>query len=278
MKGKLVILSLVMMVNAVMQVGNGFTQMPAQTIHLTVESGVNEQILKASVQISISVSSNRVTVANTQEVVQSISLGLGTLVVVDKKVFLVTHDHWGDNLQEKSLIQIRSASNRLLGQISGSRFKSLLLYKDGGTMVVEAPQKLARVFIDGLADRVSKGVRGIAMKGSANEPKPGDVVQVARRYGKDGDRIEVINATVVSSDRYKGVSVLKLRNLNGETISPGDSGGGIWFYGKLVGNMLATVQEKVRSTTNPTDVTLNFTDLSLAASLPIDLSKIKTSG
>ena len=62
--------------------------------------------------------------------------------------------------------------------------------------------------------------------------------------------------------------MLSLRSLNGQSIEPGDSGGGIWVNGHLAGNMSMTVREVCQYwwQLEPSDD--NKTDLSLAAVLP----------
>jgi len=51
----------------------------------------------------------------------------------------------------------------------------------------------------------------------------------------------MLEAEVESIGEYKGLPIFVLRSLDGLPIVSGDSGGGIWQDGRLVGNMWATV-------------------------------------
>jgi hypothetical protein len=70
---------------------------------------------------------------------------------------------------------------------------------------------------------------------------------------------------------FNGVKLLSLRSLNGQSIEPGDSGGGIWIDGHLAGNMWMTVRETRQYWWQSQPADDNKTDLSLAAGLPHNL-------
>jgi len=70
---------------------------------------------------------------------------------------------------------------------------------------------------------------------------------------------------------FNGVKMLSLRSLNGQSIEPGDSGGGIWINGHLAGNMWMTVRETRQYLWQSQPSDDNKTDLSLAAGLPNNL-------
>ncbi len=62
-------------------------------------------------------------------------------------------------------------------------------------------------------------------------------------------------------------SVMKLQSVDGQTVIPGDSGGGIWLGGVLVGNMWMTIQEQWHYDDNPEPTATVTTDRSRAAGL-----------
>ena len=85
------------------------------------------------------------------------------------------------------------------------------------------------------------------------------------------NQITILAAEVVDQELFNGIPMMSLRSLNGQSIEPGDSGGGIWVNGHLAGNMWMTVRQ-VRQywwQLEPPDD--NKTDLSLAAALPHNL-------
>lgn len=183
--------------------------------------------------------------------------GMGTLVNYQGESFLVTHNHWGDMLQDTNIIELRDAENRLIRTIYGYEFKSLIIYKDPGTLVLHAP--------DGLADAVVPGSLDISLT-----LKPGDTVQVAYRGQTNLDRLEVLDAVVTETGLTGVVPVLTIRSLDGQLIRPGDSGGGVWHNGKLAANTWAVLATSlVVGTSGQIDQTSQtFTDLSYAAILP----------
>jgi hypothetical protein len=69
---------------------------------------------------------------------------------------------------------------------------------------------------------------------------------------------------------YQGLPVYKLRSLNGQYIQPGDSGGGVWQDGVLVGNNWAVLMKPAGHTLVSTgsggEDDLVFTEMSYAAS------------
>jgi hypothetical protein len=74
-------------------------------------------------------------------------------------------------------------------------------------------------------------------------------------------------------DWYKGLPVFKLRSLSGQPLKQGDSGGGVWFRGQLVGNTWATLltssgAEKTTAIGSEVESRPAYTDISIAAMLP----------
>jgi cell wall-associated NlpC family hydrolase len=68
--------------------------------------------------------------------------------------------------------------------------------------------------------------------------------------------------------------VYKLRSLDGQAIQPGDSGGGVWHEGVLVGNnwMVEAISDgNLESTGITVESTRVYTDVSYAAVLSEDI-------
>ena len=153
--------------------------------------------------------------------------GLGTLVRRNGQTLIVTHDHWTHITANLSAAEFRSADGRLLLTLSGEAFLSLIRYRDGGTLVLAAPDELASLPVAELD--APAPVEG------ANE---NDVVWVVRRARNNvGTTVEVIGATVQAVQTADGLQRLRLRGADGAVVLEGDSGGGIWQGGRFLGNV-----------------------------------------
>ncbi len=186
--------------------------------------------------------------------------GPGSLVQCGVETLLVTHNHWGEFLQDTTAIEFRDGGNQLLKVISGFEFKRLLRYQDAGTLVIQAP--------DGIALQPAT-----ACLGDANGLQPGEVVFLAYRQTPDLKNIAIIEATVETVFTFRGLPAYTLRSLNGEPIKCGDSGGGVWHEGELVGNLWATVEVEKDPITailtgDADQSSLKATNKSFAAVLP----------
>lgn len=186
----------------------------------------DSQILAASVQISL-------TLRMSGEV--NTALGLGTLVGRDGQAWIVTHNHWKDLLDDLCLVEFRDAENRLLLRMFGFEFKALIAQADAGTLILKAPEGLLEAMDEG------NGAFEAAQIGAQDDIRPGDVVRVAHRQPGKRDRVELMPAVVEAVIAYKGLPAYQLRSLDGQPVLVGDSGGGIWFEGQLVGNLWATL-------------------------------------
>ena len=192
---------------------------------------------------------------------QLMATGLGSLVRDGKKTLLITHNHWGEALRDMTVVTIYDVDHDVLKIMLGKEFKSLATYQDAGTLVLEAPQELAG----------SPSACG-AKLGDSGQVESGDLVWVV--YHQTGNRTEIglLEAEVESVREYKGLPIFVLRSLGGLPVVGGDSGGGIWQDGQLVGNMWATVTKpaasnaSVSSTQNQS--VPQATDISYAALLP----------
>jgi hypothetical protein len=73
------------------------------------------------------------------------------------------------------------------------------------------------------------------------ESSPGDVVLLVYRQ-RDGERgISIMEARVEKTGARQGRPIIRLQSSNSESIVGGDSGGGVWLQGNLVGNIWSTV-------------------------------------
>lgn len=151
--------------------------------------------------------------------------GLGTLVNLNGETMIVTHDHWTllDTLQ---MARFYDAAGNLLAEVTGDAFRQLIRYRDGGTMVLALPTPLTTTAVNGNAQLV----------------QPEDVVFLTYRL-PNSDLLDVLVMGVADVYERNGRDVFALVSLNGEIVGNGNSGGGVWYQGKLVGNMWVTVKE-----------------------------------
>ncbi len=150
--------------------------------------------------------------------------GLGSLVVWHGGTVIVTHNHWGTILSEAEYVQIMDAKGYLLYRLGMVDFLRLIIYRDPGTLVLAAPA----------------GITSDIRLARADSTSVGDLVTLVHQAADNPDHVEVLQAQVARSKNYKGQSVYMLKLANGAQIIPGDSGGGIWLDGKLVGNIWAS--------------------------------------
>jgi hypothetical protein len=188
-----------------------------------------------------------------------VSLGydMGTLVQHQGETYLVTHNHYGDMLQDMNVVQFRDAENHKIRSMYGSVFKSLIVYQDPGTLVLRAP--------DGLTDTLTP-----VSVDHQPQLQPGDIVQVTYRGGPERDKVEILDA-VIEKVTVSGVTpVYRLRSVDGQLLTAGDSGGGVWYGESFVGNtwsiVLTYTTVGTLGTSNP--VSEIQTNLSYAAIFP----------
>jgi hypothetical protein len=200
-----------------------------------------------------------IVVENIQKTDVTLAYDLATLVEYQGEKYLVTHNHWNEMLQDMNIIELRDADYTMIRTIYAKDFKSLIVFLDAGTMILRAPA--------GLPDSLTPGSFEAAAQLNA-----GDTVLVARWSHPNRDQLEVTQAVIEESSFLKGEPVYTLRNLNGQPLHPGDSGGGVWHNGKLVANTwtVVTNYSSVDSagTVDPTSETL--TDISHAAKFPVE--------
>jgi hypothetical protein len=219
------------------------------------------KVLKATVEIKMDVSTG----SNGDQVEAK---GLGSLVSDGDKTLLVTHNHWGEVLQKMTVIEFYNTAGQLLKMMFGSEFKSLVAYQDAGTLVLNAPEDLVK-----LNHRSKKALLGTAELGDSHRVKAGDIVTLIYHLQENQKGIGVLEARVESIFQFLGLPAFKLRSLDGTPIMKGDSGGGIWSNGQLVGNMWATVQKEGSTSQSaasnaPANNEFQPTDISYGAILP----------
>jgi hypothetical protein len=167
--------------------------------------------------------------------------GLGTLAINPGGALLITHDHWGELLDTAPMVQVRDTGDALLLQLSGLEFRNAILYRDGGTMVLRAPASLLPS--DQLTARA-------ASLGDGKEVQPGDTVHLVHQLAGREHQIGVMDAVIDSVSGKDQRPVYTLRSLDGTPIVPGDSGGGIWVEGELLGNMWTTIMIRETATSS----------------------------
>jgi hypothetical protein len=148
-----------------------------------------------------------------------IAEGLGTVVKVNGRSLLITHDHWSQLTADLGEVQFRDAAGVLLAKMDLVRFKRLILSRNGGLMVLAAPDAL----------------QGLAVAVGTNRATAGsDLWLVHRQEGQ----VVVSPVQVESAGLKDGVAVWRLQ---GQMVVNGDSGGGVWGDGRLLAVMWTAV-------------------------------------
>lgn len=170
--------------------------------------------------------------SNTSFKDMSLGHGIGTLIEHKGEHYLVTHNHWGNILDEDlATVELRDAQNKLIKPMFASAFKELIVHQDPGTLVLQA--------IPELVERLKP-----AQIETSPTLKEGTVVQVAYRQLPNRVSLTVLDAKVVRTSTFEGEAIYEIRSTDGQGLQKGDSGGGVWHNGKLVGNTWAIVVEK----------------------------------
>ena len=156
------------------------------------------------------------------------AFGLGTLTAGEQSPVIVTHDHWGHPMEELALVEFRDAGSSLLMELPGKTFAQLIRYRDGGTLIFEAPA--------GLESQLGAPAGAVVQPALAK----GDTVLLLHQQDGDTGKLELVPAVVADVISEQGVMAFELRTLDGTPIIHGDSGGGVWLNGRLAGNMWST--------------------------------------
>jgi hypothetical protein len=158
--------------------------------------------------------------------------GLGTLVYKGGEPLIVTHDHWSGLDSQLGIVHIRNGHGQLLVEMQMLQFKGLIKYRDGGTMILSAPEEIA-----------TRLRSGNMLAHSLEDPNltAGDEVSLVYRQRNGEPGVAMMQAEVESIGRKQGLPVLRLSTPEGKPIVGGDSGGGVWLKGNLAGNTWTTI-------------------------------------
>ena len=190
----------------------------------------------------------------------SVGYDMATLVEYEGETYLVTHNHYGEMLQDMNIVQFRDANNHRIQSMYASEFKSRIVYRDPGTLVLRAPEGLTDTLTPVRVDQQP-------------QLQPGDIVQVAYRGGPEREEVEILDAVIETVTVLGETPVYRLRCLDGQLLSPGDSGGGIWYGENFVGNnwsiVLTYAVAATSASTNASEPSpMTQTNLSYAAIFP----------
>ncbi len=186
-----------------------------------------------------------------------LAYGVGTLIQYQGEILLVTHNHWR-TLQAATIVKFYDADNHLIKVIIQQRFVESIVYADAGTLILRPPQELIEQLVPVSVQEIPQVAAG-------------QTVDIVYRENPSREIAAIKQAVVEEVAIYNNEPVYKLRSLDGQPIQPGDSGGGIWYDGCLVGNNWTVT---ARSTTTPEESVeeiLVYTDTSYGAILPDDL-------
>ena len=154
----------------------------------------------------------------------SAAQGLGTLVEEGSQRFVITHNHWSVPATELDRVELRTTAGERLLVLEAATFLSLVRYQDWGTMLFEAPQQL-------------QGIAAAAL-GDGSQLAGGDSVWLVAQDAGMANAVGLATARVESVDVAVTPGLIALRGSDGAVVA-GDSGGGIWHDGRLVGNLWA---------------------------------------
>jgi hypothetical protein len=267
MARKILFISLVGIVGSALLFGlnsSGLSIIHAQSSAL---NAVTEQrILRATVQITLVCEEIQETaIGSTSEVRGQVSRttnstiadGIGTLVSYEGEILLVTHNHWPQMVDSAKPDRVRfhDAQGEPLLEIDGAVFYYNILYRDGGTLVMRAPEALVNE------------LEPVVEVSDHQSVVPGQIVHVVRHQPGSEKKVGLLTARVTAVDEDRFHSVMTLQSMNGQSIEPGDSGGGVWVNGTLVGNMWMTIRQERFHSDSPEETTLTVTDRSRAAAL-----------
>ena len=166
--------------------------------------------------------------------------GLGTVVQVNGRSYLITHDHWSQLAANLGDVQFRDATGALLAELDLYHFKRLILWRDGGTMVLAVPD----------------GLQKSAMTVTYQQITENDDLWLVHRQG---GQVVVSPVEKMAADLKNGMDVWRLQ---GQAVVGGDSGGGVWVNGRLAAITWAAVMME-----NQTNAERQATDVSIAAVL-----------
>jgi hypothetical protein len=199
--------------------------------NISVDRATQDQILNATVQIRLfAPDASAQLVGNVYPYIMS--QGLGTLVRSGDKHYIITHNHWS-TLAKLDFVKFYDSNFELLLEMSGAAFKNLILRQDAGALVLQAPPELVGKMIASAGDFPEASPMGGLKLGA------GDQVLVAHQKPGQEDEVAVEPAVIEQRLTFQGLPAFQLRTADGSALIPGDSGGGLWSNGYLVGDLWA---------------------------------------
>ncbi|MEJ2596694.1 MAG: hypothetical protein P8Z00_00095 [Anaerolineales bacterium] len=199
--------------------------------NISVDRATQTQILNATVQIRLfAPDTSAQPVGNVYPYVMS--QGLGSLVREGENYRIITHNHWS-LLDQVDFVKFYDANFVLLLEMSGTAFKDLILQQDAGTLVLQVPPEIIEKM------SAVPGAFGEASLDDGLKLGAGDQVLVVHQKPGQEDKVEVIPAVIDRRMTFQGLPAFQLHASDGSALIPGDSGGGLWFNGYLVGDLWA---------------------------------------
>ena len=265
--------SLILTITVFTQACSSITSQPAQTglsVQFTTDTSNPDSILAATLQI-IAFPAQQPD-DNGQTVYER---GLASLIQVESEILLVSHDHW-NFLADIARVQFLDADSSLLAEISGDEFRSLIRYHDQGSLLLDTPAELDPAYLALLASRSGQPTAHPILPGRLADLQTlqvGQIVSIAYRVGENRSQVGTKQAAVVELFEVEGLPAFRLQSLDGSVIMPGDSGGGIWLDGQLVGNMWMSERIPNRGLQSLfTSQSHTYLDTSIASRIPGTLS------
>ena len=151
--------------------------------------------------------------------------GLGTLVTMNGQRQVVTHNHWASRAAGTTvLVQILSHEGVLLSQLDAAAFEALVAFEDAGTLLFTAPVELHHVPTTPYAPHTAL-----------------QAGQVVYAVFVTPNKTLVMQEAVYIDMMGAGIVTYRLQSLQGNLTTPGNSGGGVWHNGQLIGNTWSTL-------------------------------------
>lgn len=154
--------------------------------------------------------------------------GIGSMFHYAGETLILTHNHW-TKITDFAKVVIRSAQNVLLLEISGREFFTSVYYRDQGSIIIKAPAGLS--------------LQSNADVASLPDLQVKDELVLVHQSKLEPGKLDVMLVQIQTPISDQGVSTYKINVQNGKKINPGDSGGGLWYNGQLVGNTWAYYHE-----------------------------------
>jgi hypothetical protein len=144
---------------------------------------------------------------------------LGTIVNNGHHQYIITHDHYAQLDAPVATVTITESSGTQI--ILGIKeFHERIRYRNNGVVIFDAPPQIS----------------GGAAFVNAETIQTASLVQIVYRPKQTDDAV-IIPAIVESRVDFQGIPCFRIRNLNGEVFRKGNSGGGVWYEGRLVGSI-----------------------------------------